>query len=116
MLIAFIVIVVLPSLVYSSIFSVLLWTLAFLVYLWLALRRFYHDRRFLLGIRTIACSIAYGTIASFAILATVLISAGIEIKTGALPAGSNTNINIFCYDNNPRKCKIDRLAKCNYVV
>lgn len=61
----------------------------FLIYLFLALKRFYSDRGFLLITRVIVCTFAYFNIAAIAIGVTVVIAQLIGNQLGELPHGKS---------------------------
>ncbi len=83
----FSLIVLIGSLFLHSNFWFFIAQAIFMVYLYVALKRFYSDRGFSLATRLIACTVAYFNIAAFAIVLTLVIASTIGYQLGELPDG-----------------------------
>jgi hypothetical protein len=85
---AFSLIILIGSLFLHSNYSFFVSLALFLVYLYVALKRFYSDRGFLLAVRLLACTFAYFNIASLALFLTGFIAYTIGYQLGEIPEWS----------------------------
>ena len=86
---AFSLIVLIGSLFIPSYYWLLIALGLFLMYLYIALKRFYSDRGFPLIARLIGCTVAYFNIAAIAVIVTLLIATLMGYQLGELPHGES---------------------------